>query len=211
MSSRAEKMKVVKTFVLPDFLKDLGDEWKGTYQICQINARELLAAVEEAQTNRVPVPYAVTIKSVLHNNKPLGMNSEIPCKLYEILSNLSLPYNLVDKREFDGYLQESTDKDFTDSDTIVTIEQIQPLFDRLKTELTAEFSEIKEVSLFGGLKNRGKTDHDIDIFIELDPSIDRSSTKRFAQITEKIFQLSLPFPLTVEIWLKIGSQTLLMH
>jgi predicted nucleotidyltransferase len=200
-------MKPIKTFDPGDFFQDLGDEWKGTFQICQLSARELEAALEEAQKNNCPSQaYFIVCKSVLHNGQALDPDSEIPCKLFEILSAFSLPFNLINKHEGDGFIQELTEKNFTDSKNNVTLEQIKPAFAEFKNKLVTKFSEIKKVELFGGIVNRKQTDHDIDVFIELEPT-----TQRFSEIAAEIYQLSSLFPLPLETHIKIGSQTFIQR
>jgi predicted nucleotidyltransferase len=193
-------MKPIKTFCLPFSMRNLGKEWEGVYTICQLNVREYFSALEEAQATHVPEGYAITIKSIKHNGQHLDLNSEIPCKLYEVLSAFSLPLNLVDKYEASNISEILPEKQFVDSERIVTVKEIEPVFNRFKSELTAKFPEIKKVELFGGLVNRKQTDHDIDVFIELD-----LTTKRFSEITAEIFQLSILFPLPLETHIKIGS------
>jgi hypothetical protein len=99
-------MKPVRTLELPkELVETLGKEWAGTYTIGMLDAEEYLMIGEELfqelrtkpdWKGTIPTSKArkrLVLKSVLHDGKPIPDDVFLPCKLYEILQQLSMPIN----------------------------------------------------------------------------------------------------------------------
>lgn len=113
-------MKLVESFVLPQsFVEAVGKEWEGTYEVYALNAREYLKMqsdatsfmVEETKKSNMEwdgvVPNDVinlflVCYSVKFGGEQLNPRSELPGKLYEVLSIKALPHNTISKGEFEA-------------------------------------------------------------------------------------------------------------
>jgi len=105
-------MKPVKTFQIPrEILEQIGKEWEGTYTVHMLNAREYLQTAEElvqearqkpnwnGELSEMELKYRLTCKATTKDGQPLNPNSELPAKLYELLSSVALPVNTLTRAE----------------------------------------------------------------------------------------------------------------
>jgi hypothetical protein len=108
-------MEPYQTITLPEkLIEQLGPQFKGTYTIHILNAKEYLQTAEEltlkkrqelqainetfnGQISEVALRTAIVYKSVTKDGQPLP--EDIPSKLYEILAYVAIPLNMLNQDE----------------------------------------------------------------------------------------------------------------
>jgi hypothetical protein len=108
-------MKPYQTLTLPDKLvEQFGPQFKGTYTVHLLNAKEYLQTAEEltlkkrqelqkqdevfnGQISEIELRTAIVYKAVTKDDNPLP--EDIPSKLYEILAYVAIPLNMLNQDE----------------------------------------------------------------------------------------------------------------
>ena len=99
-------MEPHKTFTLPkEIVESIGKKWAGDYTVNILSAREYLAIGDELARDltveqeipRFKLQYEVVKKAVLKDGKPI--EEDMPSKLYEALSSVVLPLNMLNQNE----------------------------------------------------------------------------------------------------------------
>jgi hypothetical protein len=114
-------MKPHQTFTPPaQLLAQIGEEYNGTYTVHILNAKEYLQAAEEliqakrfeaqkkGETWKGNIPETELRNAILHasvtkDGQPLPQ--ELPSKLYEILSFVAVPLNMLSQEEGQNLLE----------------------------------------------------------------------------------------------------------